>query len=321
MIDANNEVKFSVRLLKSVFSIYLVLFLSACATIDPKPFVQFNNTANELTSIDAIIGDHGSTLKQKDMLSIATDPNLFSHFALEFNANNPYQYKYKFTATEEPLFIKLDRFQQGLNELNSTFIKYTGLLVKLSGNEIANNADFETLADDLNTNAKNALVSLGKKPDAANLALFSTLASTAAQAYINNKKKIHLEEILVANQPLVNGFVDQARVALSILAVDLQVSYDLQQRLFLNDWLQASAVTDKETLTEKRYKNNEVMIKTLQMLEALDKSYIVLAQTHKDLARNIENNGFSANNLLIQIEYVKKRYEDLKKANETASTQ
>lgn len=297
----------------------LVVWLSGCSTVDPKPFTKFNTAASELTKVDAAVNAHAARVKDSDMARVALDADQVKKLSLEFDFDaSVYNHRTKFNATEEPLFIKWERVGAGLSELNLSFIEYTGLLAQLAGGDLIKTEDFDKLATDLNNNARSALKALGKEPDASKLALFSTAASAAAHSYISMKRKQYLIDIINDNQPLVDSYTLAGREAVGILADDIKAENQNLNRSLLTKWNASSSAEDKRKIADQIYSNGEVTGKNLDMLKALDKSYGSLAKTHKSLSTGLENNEFSVSELVANIQRVQKLYNELKKANEEA---
>ncbi len=300
-----------------VLGVFLAVCLSACSTVDQRPFVKFNTVANEITAIDTAVDSHISIVKEREMEQISNDLNAINNLGLEFDENKPFEYRYKYTIAakdKEPLFIKLRRFDSGLTELNASFIEYTRLLVKLADSELIETEDFDQLATDLNNNLSSALKSFGKEQDASRLAMFSTIASTAAHAYISNKRKEHLIDILNANQGSVDGFIEHAQEAILVLRDGLIDEYDSSRRALGKQY---NTSNDKRLIANKVLANSEETAATLEMFDALNKTYRSLAETHKKLAIGLKN-GLppSFSDLSAHIRDVQKRYANLKKANE-----
>ena len=301
------------------FCIFLTIWLCACSTVDPKPFIKFNTAANEITAIDAAVDSHTLTVRTQEMTDISSNPRATRNLSLNFDDDDPFKYSFKFTAEEglEPLFVKWKRLDSGLTELNLAFIEYTSLLASLADVELIKTEDFDQLAADLNGNARSALASLGKKVDGDQLALFSAAASTAAHAYISNKRKEYLKDVITKNQDLVDEYIEFARETVRSLADDIKVPYQDTNRSLLEQWSN-SGPGQKRAIAEKIYANSEVTGITLDMLRSIDKTYESLAETHKKLAAGLANGHFSVNDLILNVKRLQKLYKDLNKANEAA---
>ncbi len=328
------------RFLIFIFSVFLTVCLSACSTVGPKAFTKFNTAANGITAIDAALHSHTLMVKKREMEEISKDQKATNNLALNFDVDDPFKYEFKFTTEErkenekrktsgnqnvngtvvidkkEPLFIKWQRLDSGLSELNASFIQYTSLLVALADCELIKAEDFDKLATDLNGNLSSALISLGAKLDASKLALFSTAASTAAHKYISYKRKKYLIDIINDNQKSVDAFIEHARNAVEILAVEIQAENLCCHKSLIEQWRTSSTPGNKRAIADKIYANSKITGMTLDMLKSLDKTYKSLAITHKKLATSIESGQFSADGLIANIKRLQKLYKDLQKANE-----
>ena len=301
------------------FCVFYAFWLSACSTVDSRPFTKYNAAANEITAIDAAVDAHTSIVREQEMDRISKDRNAIKELALQFDDTDPFKYKFKITSEKEPepLFIKWQRLDAGLTDLNTTFIEYTRLLATLAGGELINKKDFEKLAADLNGNARSALASLGREVNSSELALFSEAAATAAYAYIGNKRKQYLIDIVTSNQDSVDKFTDFAREIVEVLAFDIRDTYLNTYRSLLTEWV-ASSSERKREVADKIYTSSEITGKTLDMLKSMDKTYKSLADTHKKLAAGLESGYFSVSDLIADIKRLQKLYKDLKKASADA---
>ncbi len=307
-----------------VLGIFLTVLVSACANVDPKPFTKFNTAANGIRAIDTAVDSHVSSAKERDMNRISNNLNEINNLALEFDSRDPaddeydpFGYKYKFTHTdEEPIFIKLQRLDSGLTELNSSFIEYTSLLAALADGDLIKTEDFDQLSEDLNNNLNSALKSLDMGVDASGLALFSTIAGTAAHAYISNKRKGYLIDILEDNQKDVDGFIGHAQNAIQIMRDEIIAEYESSRQDLVRKYPSSA---NKRLIANKYLANSEKTAAALEMFKALNNTYDALAITHKKLHTGLKNDKMpSFSDLRGIIKNVQKRYKDLKKANEEA---
>lgn len=300
-------------------SILLAAWLSGCSTVDPKPFQTFNEAANQITIIDTIVDGHTSTVKETELAKIAQDASKVKALGLDFDTSDPFKHQFKFKNDKEPLFIKWQRFDSALAELNSAFIEYTRLLSALADGDLIETEEFDQLAADLNTNVRSALESLGVEPGGSSTALFSTAASAAAHSYISYKRKQYLIDIINNNQNSVEAFIDHAQSAVAILARDIQDPYLGAHRELLTRWVSSKKVSDKRKIADKIYSNSKITGTTLEMLRSLDRTYKSLAENHRKLAVGLENGQFSVSAFKANIKRLQKLYKKLKNATEEKS--
>lgn len=305
-----------------ISSIILMLFIgsfSGCAaTVNQKPFTAFSEMASKVTEIDGIIASHYEATKKREFDAIVKDKRKIRDLSLRFSVQDPYYHDFKFPKDHEPLFIKLERFQTGLSELNASFIQYTRLLSQLASGDLIKTEDFNTLAESLNTNARNAMKTLNISVGTGDLALFSTLAAESARLYIIEKRKQYLIDVISDNQASVKRILDHAREAVKIVAIEVQSEYDLSNRDFLDELVEANAAEDKKLATQI-YDKSVVTGTTLDVLKAIDETYRVLITEHEDLETALKGGQFSIGELAANIQRLEKLYDKLKKANEEAA--
>jgi hypothetical protein len=299
--------------------LFLIGTLPGCTTtIEQKPFTAFNEMASRVTEIDGIIAGHYEATKKREFDAIVKDKRKISYLSLAFSDQDPYYHNFKFPENTEPLFIKLERFKAGLSELNSSFIRYTQFLSQLSSGDLIKTEDFETLAESLNTNTRNAMKTLNISADTQDLSLFSTLAAESARQYISHKRKRYLIDIISNNHASVEGVLQHAREAVKSIAVDIRAEYTVSNRAFLNK-LASSRATDNKKLATFNYKRSVATGTTLDVLKAVDETYGVLTKKHKELETALKTGQFSIGELAANIERLEKLYDKLQKANEEAA--
>ncbi len=300
-----------------VLGVFLIVLVSACANVDPMPFAKFNTVAKGITAIDTAIDSHVSDVKERDMVDISNKKDAIIILALSLDPDDPFKCGYKYEGlVKEPQFIKLQRFDSYFTELNSAFIEYTSLLETLSGGDLIKTEDFDKLATDLNDNLRSALKSVGNEADASRLAMFSTIASTAAHAYISNKRKEYLIDILDDNQETVDGIIIHARNAVQIMRDEIWNEYlDTKRALGKKH----AASENKRLIADEALANSDKTMAVFAMLKALDATYDSLGKTHRRLYTGLQSNKLpSFSDLRSAIKNLQKRHKDLKKANEKA---
>jgi hypothetical protein len=277
-----------------------------CNTIQHQPFADFNAAAVQLAGVDTPLAAHAKELRDREMKNFAINPDFVTSLTLEFDDINAYAYH--FTQTEnEPLFIKFYRLQTGLKELNNVFIDYTALLAKLAGNDINDKQSFDQLALALNENSSKALAALNVKVDANKLEIFSKLATNLVYNHINGKRKDYLQQIIQANQTNVDEFVSSAQLALSIVAREIQAEYLLR----LRQKFKQLAKDKSSNTTEGIFAFSNETSKTLDVLQAFDKTYGAFSSTHKSLINSLENKPMSISDLIVKIKYLQKTVQQL----------
>ena len=316
MVGPINIVK-KQKVVGSILVICFAILVSACANVDPKPFVAFNTAANQITALDTAIDPYIVSVKQREMDEISSDPVKTNNLFLNFDPDDLFRHEYKFSKDDLPIFIQLQRLDSGLTELNASFVKYTSLLAILAGDDLIKKEDFDQLASDLNSNLRSTSISLGADPKAQDLALFSTIASKATFEAVNIKRKAKLIEELESNQDTVDALISQAQDAIEIIRNEIVTEYEN----FHRDTVRASQANKNLQIqtANEILANSEKTAAALEMLKALNRTYATLAVSHKKLASSIKNDQLpSFSDLMENIKDVQKRYQDLKKINEDA---
>jgi hypothetical protein len=305
---------------------FVAVWLTGCATVDPKPFTEFNTLAQKLSRANDVAQTHFDAEKNYWMSRNGGDPRevigLFLSISDDQN-NDRYVYSYSFKDGQEPVFIKWRRFQSGLSDLNLAFIRYTELLAELAGSDLIKQEDFDKLAKDLNSNVRSALLAINPPnpgedgPNAEKVGLFSTVAAQAAQAYIQSKRKEYLVTIINDNQSAVEAILAHGKKGISNMAGNVRAVYEFNADN-VKGKVAASSPDESRVLAESIYAESLVVATTLDLLNSLSDTYDSLATAHRNLAVGLEDGQFSVSSLAANISRVQKLYKELKEANEEA---
>ena len=190
--------------------------------------------------------------------------------------NDPFGWK---APEKKPaLPLKVASFRGGVNRLNSSLVQYADLLMQLASDEIISSKQFEQMAGDLNSGVKSAFSSIGQSPGDSKVALFSAAAMTAAQQYLESKRKSHLIEVLRSNQKEVESAAGLGKEAARILAAVMRQEY--------ND---ESAELARKASVEPLLKLDERYVAQLQILRTLHDAYDQLPVAHQQLSSSLES--------------------------------
>ncbi len=298
----------------------LALLATGCATVDPKPFTKFNALAKELSGVDNVAQTQFQQEKEFWMSKYGTDPKQAAGLFLTIIPDYDYKFSFK---DDVPYFIKWKQFQSGISGLNSGFIRYTELLAELAGGDLIKGEDFKKLAEDLNTNLRDALLALNPPkegesgPDEKGPALFSTVAAEGARTLIEYKRKEKLIEILTDNQEKVDTILGHAKEGIEIMADNTRVMYEFNSNKVRNS-LPSLAINKRQAQSESIYADSLVTATTLDLLKSLANTYDSLSSAHRNLAASLEDDQISLSALSSNISRVVKLYKELAKANEEA---
>ena len=264
----------------TLFPVLGVLVLGAgCASVDTGPFTQFASSLQSLrTGSDSQAGAAVMASRQELIEKVATGEVSPADLQLEFTQSSPFASSYGF-AENEPNYVKLIRFRQGLAALNDVMIAYAQSLVVLSGGGqggdiLPTSAQFDQMAKDLNANAGTAASALGMNIGSDQRALLSTAAVQLFKAYLENKRRRDLAEAIGEVQPRIDEFSVAAQDAVHFMASMVQTDYT-------KDILPLTTVNPPNATPLLNL--NDTTQATLAILEALSNSYGAVRVAHRDL--------------------------------------
>lgn len=252
---------------------------SGCASVDPGPFTQFASSLQPLRAgSDSQAGAAATASRQELVAKVAGGEVSPADLQLEFDSADPFASSYGF-AENEPNYVKLIRFRQGLAALNDVMIDYAQSLAVLSGGGqdgdlLPTSAQFDQMAQDLNANAGTAASALGVKLGSDQRAFLSTAAVQLFKGYIENKRRRDLARAIAEVQPRVDEFSKAAQQAVHFLASMVQTNYDKA--------ILPLAIATPPNGTPILALNDTTQT-TLATLEALSSSYGALGGAHHDL--------------------------------------
>ena len=117
------------------------------------------------------------------------------------------------------------------------------------------------------------------------IAIFSTVATTAFRAYLQNKQRSSLVEALTKNQEAIQNTAGLGQSAVKITVLAVRSEYDLRSNALAQDLARAgAAAAERSTKSRALVDLNDRFIKELAVLRALYQSYVDLPAAHQDLA-------------------------------------
>ena len=286
-----------------------IALLAGCATVSPAPFKEYHDAVLDLqASADRVLEADAKWSRESFHEGVKDRSTALADLTLEFDDTLAYGW----TLPNEPLFVTVERTRSAFAHLNTTFVSYTDLLYQLAANKVASAEEFDTLANDLNANARKAAKALRIDASEDNVAIFSTAAAALARSYVENKKRRKLEETISSNQGGVDQFVQAATLAAQLAAEDLKAEYGLRFDRVNAVWRSAPADGRAAVIDDVLALNDE-MVGLLKTLETLDVAYRTLAREHRELGRSLGKGAdFSARELANTARRLKDQYEELK---------
>lgn len=265
---------------RALAALFVLGLGTGCASVDPSPFAQFESSLQSLRSgSDTQAGAAVAASRLELVARVASGQVSPADLQLAFNESSPFATSYGF-AEQEPNFVKLMRFRQGLAELNDVMIDYAQSLVLLSGGDaggdiLPTSAQLDQMATGLNADAGAAAAALGLKVDPQKQALLSTAAVQLFKTYLEHKRRKDLAAAIQEVQPRIDEFANAARQAVHFLASMVQTDYN-EAFLPLATAQPANAVPILAL--------NDSTQATLSTLDGISRSYAALPQAHRDLA-------------------------------------
>jgi hypothetical protein len=269
-----------------------ILGVAGCASISPSPFTAFATSIQQLRDgADASLSFVHERTRDRYITEAADGDVIKVEALLLTQPSGGDPFSWASPCTKPPLFLRVARFREGVHQLNSVLVGYTGLLGQLASPELVSSDTFEQLAKDLNGNLETAVQALGVSvPSNKEIAIFSTLATVAFRAYLQNKQRSSLLEALKSNQPAIQDAAELGASAVRITAVALRHEYDDSStrlaRLVAKSTLSNS---QKQAALREIVELDEKFIKEISILRRLHQSYKVLPAAHLELAKGLAN--------------------------------
>jgi hypothetical protein len=265
------------RALALILVLGVIVLGVGCASVDPGPFTQFASSLQSVQAGSDSQAGAAATASRQDLVEKVASGQVSTE-TLQLQFNGPFVASYG-SASNEPLFVKLVRFRQGLAALNDAMLGYAQSLVVLAGGGqggdiLPTSAQFDQMAKDLNTNAGTAAAALDVKLGSEEQALLSTAAVQLFKAYIEHKRRKDLVQAIEEVQPRVEEFSKAAQQAVHLLATRVQTDYTVD--------LLPLALASPPNATPILNLNDTTQT-TLATLEALSSSYGALPAAHRDL--------------------------------------
>jgi len=267
--------------------VLVILGVAGCASISPAPFTALTTSIQQLRDgADASLSlVHERTRDRYIVEAAAGDVAKIEALLLTQPAGDPFGW----ASPDPPLFLKVARFREGVHRLNSVLVGYAGLLGQLASPDLVSSEKFEQLAKDLNGNLKTAVQALGVSASPnKEIAIFSTLATSAFRAYVENKQRSSLLEALNSNQPAIQEAAELGAAAVRITATALRNEYNHSSAklaaLIANPKLSDSG---KQATLRELIELDEKFIKEISVLRTLHQSYMALPAAHQELAAGL----------------------------------
>jgi len=261
-----------------------VLFAGCATTISQPPFQQFSDSVQKVrTGADSTLGAIYDKARARYIDETTKGGDALQGALLTVPADDPFGW----TSSLPALFLTIARFRDGVYRLNTSLVDYAAALAQLASPGLLKPETFDKLASDLNGNLRKALPALGvSDPSSKDIAIFSTAATAAFRAYLQNKQRSALAEALTTNQGAIQNASELGRQAGELMLRAVRNEYDLKSSGLANAIADAKTSTsDKRAKATELVNLNDQFIKELAALRLLYQSYITLPAAHQELAR------------------------------------
>jgi|RhiMetdeSRZDD1v2_1073273.scaffolds.fasta_scaffold259712_2 hypothetical protein len=286
----------------------------ACATgnISSAPFEQMSSSMLQVrTGADASLGVLYDRARDRYIATATADVDQVE--ALKLTRPKPGD-TFGWTSSKTPLFLTTARFREGVYRLNSTIIEYSNTLGRLANQDLIDPAAFNQLAKDLNGNLNSAVTALGVQPSGREIAIFSTVASAAFEAYLRHQQRSALVKALRENQPAIQNVGELGAQAVRITAEALRSEYDLRSRDLAVAAAPPGTPASRQAAVRELADFDDRFVKELSALKVLHDTYVALPAAHQEVATSLEQSrlGLASLQALFQNgQDLFRRYEEL----------
>lgn len=280
----------------------VLLTLWGCPKTNPKPFIQFSESIQELrTGADAALTINDEENKERFIEQTAAasltpeGADAINNLLLTTDPTDPFAWHMDKT----PLFMKSQNFRSGVYTLNTALVKYAELLKELSSPELLSTERFDDLTKDLNANLGSASVSLGIKDVGKELAIFSVTATETLHTYLEKQRKDALLKALRENHDNLLELSKKMQKAVRLATTNLNHNYSDESGKLI-EILADQKMKDlnkKKEQVKKLVEINQVYVNRIAVMQALHESYAALPRVNSDMIKLVENPKFDASTL------------------------
>lgn len=295
------------RLQVLVGLIALAAVLGACATgnVSSTPFEQMSASMVQVrTGADASLSALYDRERDRYIATAIVDVDKVE--ALKLTRPAPGD-TFGWKSSQPPLFLTTARFRDGVYRLNSTIIEYSNALSRLANKDLIDPEAFNQLAKDLNGNLNSAVTALGVQTSGKEIAIFSTVASAAFEAYLRNQQRSALVKALKDNQPAIQNTANLGAQAVRITAEAVRSEYDLRARDLAVAAAPPGSPASRQNAVRDLADLDDRFVKELSALQVLHNTYVALPGAHQEVATSLEQSGFG----LVSVQVLSQNGKDL----------
>jgi hypothetical protein len=264
-----------------------------CASVDPKPFAAFAGATAQLREgADAALGSFVAPVRERAVAQIVEATasadgfrETRERYVLERPAGSLVPDRSKLA-----LVFQLPVFSQGVYQLNSVLVDYANLLHQLALPETVPKDEIEALAKQLNANLVDAAKTIrpGQAVDTGRIALFSTAAAAATQAWLESVRRRHLRDAIDEDRAAIEAVSQLGQEAVGIMGDLLQKEYDDAKaeplRVLARGPTGRSSEAQRRKAAQSLIALDEAYLNRSSALETLDGAYRALPSAQAELA-------------------------------------
>lgn len=288
--------------------------VSACATgaISSTPFEQLAASMQQVrTGADAALSSVYDRSRDRYIAeAAAADAEKVEALMLTRPPGDPFGW----ATSKPPLFLTAARFRDGVYRFNSSLIQYASVLNQLAAKDLVDSKEFDQLAKDVNGNLNSAVQALGVPSGGRQIAIFSTAAASAFEAYLRHQQRSALVEALQENQPAIQSVAELGAHAVRITAAALRNEYDEQSAALANTVASGPSPAARLAAMKDLADLDDRFVKEITALRVLHDTYVALPRAHQELAAGLADSHFgfaSLRDIFQNGQDLYRRYEEL----------
>jgi hypothetical protein len=300
------------QLLIALAALATVLGACASANVSSAPFEKMSASMVQVrTGADASLSALYDRARDRYIATAVADVDKVEALKLIRSAPGD---TFGWKSSQPPLFLTTARFRDGVYRLNSTIIEYANALARLGSKDLIDPAAFNQLAKDLNANLNSAVTALGVQTSGKEVAIFSTVASAAFEAYLRHQQRSALVKALRDNQPAIQTTAELGAQAVRITAEAVRSEYDLRAQTLAVAAVSPGTQASRQAAVRDLADLDDRFVKELAALRVLHDTYVALPGAHQEVAASLEQSGFglaSVQALFQNGQDLFRRYEEL----------
>lgn len=262
--------------MKKSFLIVL-FFIASCGSVDKSKFEAFNNSVSSLTDQTQEALRSSQRMTREEGIRKLTEGKESKPSELRIKVE-----EFDWIMEREPTYIKLQKAERKLVQLNNLFSSYSNLLLNIAQSKAEDSKAFSELAGKLNKNANNLLKTTNANVELKTTGIISSAAISSLEAFLTKKREKYLREAIKNNQQYVSDYISHMVLIIDLIKeLKIKVYNDLFTVQSI-EWLKSS---NKKSNSQEIFNLNDDLIVQLETLRLLRESLNVLPEIHSTLQK------------------------------------